>query len=188
MALYPVILRVPPADQRPRGRAQVLALAQLARQAVARSARRSGLVLPALEKNRQGVPLASAGVFWSLTHKPLYVGGVVASARVGIDLEPLRTVDEKLTQRIGCDAEWEALGGRTPERFFRLWTAKEAVLKAVGVGMTGLSRCRLQQAGESENDCLLRYEDQLWPVTHLTFDGHIAAITGSRSEVRWDVC
>jgi 4'-phosphopantetheinyl transferase len=187
MLLHPVILAVPPCERMPRGRAQVAALSRLARRAVALSARRGGLRLESLEKDDAGAPLPRAGVFWSLSHKPRYVAGVAATSAVGIDLEALRPVSAGLIARIGGDGEWAILGGRTCADFFSLWTAKEAVLKAVGQGLAGLGGCRLEAVAATGAELLLRCAGRLWPVTHTAFDGHVAAITGRSAAVRWEL-
>ena len=70
----------------------------------------------------------------------------VSSAEVGIDIElvrPLRRSD-RLARRICTDPELEALA-RFPEdqrgaQLLRLWTCKEAALKAIGIGLPGGAR------------------------------------------------
>ena len=88
--IYPVILPVPPEVRELPPRERVRALSRRAREALALSAERLGVALGPLEKDARGAPLPCAGWFWSLTHKPLYVGGVLAPHPVGVDLEQLR--------------------------------------------------------------------------------------------------
>jgi 4'-phosphopantetheinyl transferase len=72
-----------------------------------------------------------------------YVAVAVTSAEVGIDIElvrPLRRRD-RLARRICTERELEALA-RFPEKcrdaqLLRLWTCKEAALKAIGTGLPG---------------------------------------------------
>ena len=57
---------------------------------------------------------------------------------MGIDIEQVRSVKDGVMAKIADEQEWALAGGKAPESFFRFWTAKEAVLKAMGVGFTGL--------------------------------------------------
>jgi|CXWL01.1.fsa_nt_gi 4'-phosphopantetheinyl transferase len=68
---------------------------------------------------------------------------------VGVDLERIRSEVEveKLSQRYFAPSEHATIMRLTQEqraaKFFRLWVAKEAVLKAQGVGLLGLSQCEI---------------------------------------------
>jgi 4'-phosphopantetheinyl transferase len=71
---------------------------------------------------------------------------------VGIDLERIRTDVEvaKLSERYFAPSEHTAIMQSTQEqramRFFRYWVAKEAVLKAQGIGLQALSQCEILMA------------------------------------------
>ncbi len=181
--LRPVILRVPAAASLNRAD-RVRYLSDLARQALRRSARQSGLCLGSLTKDSQGAPLPSGGVFWSLTHKPRYVGGVAARHPVGIDIETLRPVREGMYRKVAREVEW-ALGREDRlTTFFRYWTAKEAVLKTGGRGLSDLSQCRVT-AVPDEACLLVAYRGRIWRVRQCRFDGHVAAVAGGEQEVAW---
>jgi 4'-phosphopantetheinyl transferase len=184
--IYPVILQVPAdkqVDLPPRQR--VLFLSRHARQALSLSAERLGVELGALQKDPRGAPLPFKDHFWSLTHKPKYVGAVVSPVQVGIDLEQVRPCSEALFRKTASAEEWSL----TVEEdrllaFFRFWTAKEAVLKTGGEGIKDLSRCRIVRI-ESSAHLLVDYAGQTWPVEQFFFDGHVAsvAISGCRLEI-----
>jgi 4'-phosphopantetheinyl transferase len=182
--IFPVILPVSHADQRLKGRDKVKALSRLARLALLTSCEKSGLHLEAFPKNEKGVPLALGGVHWSLTHKSDMVGGVASLSPVGMDLETIRPVNHALLAKVADDSEWRLVDGDRQRGFFRLWTAKEAVLKAVGKGMAGLTRCRVV-AVVDDTRMTLAYEDTRWPVAHFWFDGHVAALTARHFSVTW---
>lgn len=182
--LYPVILPVPEAEQRLKGRDKVQALSRLARVALMQSCEKSGLRLNRLPKNDQGAPLPVNGVHWSLTHKSDMVGGVVAPLPVGMDLETIRPVNDALMNKVAAEAEWRLVEGDRQRNFFRFWTAKEAVLKAVGKGIGGLSRCRVT-AVVDDHRLVLTYEGIDWPVVLFWFECHVAAITPHHLEVCW---
>ena len=182
--IHPVILPVPPVDQALTGREKVKALSRLARSALMLSCQRSGLRLNALPKDDRGVPLPVDGIHWSVSHKSDIVGGVAAPLPVGLDLETIRRVSEALMRKVADDDEWALAAGDRQALFFRFWTAKEAVLKAVGKGIAGLSRCRITKIGD-ETRMLLTYDNTPWPVSHYRFDGHLAAITTHHLDVSW---
>ena len=182
--LYPVILSVPDADQHLDGRDKVKALSRLARLALMKSCEKSGLCLETFPKNEKGAPLPVGGVHWSLTHKSDIAGGVAALLPVGMDLETIRPVSDALLAKVANDDEWQLVGNDSQRNFFRFWTAKEAVLKAVGKGMAGLSRCRVVQMVD-DTRMMLVYDEIRWPVVHFWFDGHVAALTPHHLAVSW---
>ena len=182
--IFPVLLSVPEADRRLNGPHRVKALSRLARQALMKSCAESGLQLESFPKNEQGVPQPVAGVHWSLTHKTDMVGGVAAAWPVGLDLETIRPVREALLAKVALADEWRLAGGDPQKDFFRFWTAKEAVLKAVGNGMVGLSPCRVAAVFD-DTRMTLTYDGVCWPVAHLWFDGHVGALTAQHFSVSW---
>ena len=73
---------------------------------------------------------------------------------VGVDLERIRSDVEiaKLSERYFTPSEHATIMQSTQEqraaRFFRYWVAKEAVLKAQGVGLQALSQCEILMAAD----------------------------------------
>lgn len=185
--LRPAVWRVPAEirNHPPRGRAPLLS--RFAREAVLASARRSGLdffSLENLKKSGRGVPLPLQGWHWSLSHKTEFAAGVVAPFPVGIDLETPGPRHPGLFDKVGTEAEWECLGGRDWPRFFRLWTAKEAVLKALGVGLAGLGDCRLASADGKR--LILRSGGRRWTVETAAGEKFVAAVTPGDAGVSWE--
>ena len=83
--------------------------------------------------------------YFSLSHSGRYGICALSEAPVGVDIQecrPIRT--ETLANRYFTADESEYLMSLSPEKrdmmFYRLWTAKESVLKAEGVGLSGLSQ------------------------------------------------
>ncbi|MEJ2641271.1 MAG: 4'-phosphopantetheinyl transferase superfamily protein [Desulfosarcinaceae bacterium] len=198
MSLYPVILSVPPDIQAAKGGAKVQALSRLARQAAQASARRTlGRHLPDFPKDGDGVPQPVAGVYWSLSHKSALVAGIVAHDPIGIDVEYRRPVKDGMHARIATPEEWrldKARGAdpaQTPPEalFYRFWTAKEAVLKAVGQGLVGLSKCRITALPAPQ--CMhLTYDGRPWGVSQRWYGDHLVAVAlpGSlpkKGALRW---
>jgi 4'-phosphopantetheinyl transferase len=181
--IYPVILAVSGDARSLEAKERIAMLSRCAREALAVSAGKSGVKLGQLLKTSEGVPLPFQGWHWSLTHKPAYVGAVVASKPIGIDIERVKGVSEGLIRRIADSAEWRLSASGPEDDFFRFWTAKEAVLKAVGVGVKGLSNCRVRRIDHSR--MLLAYREKSFAVAHFQFDGHIAAVVTDGFRVEW---
>lgn len=179
-----MILAVPDAILGWKGRRQVQALSRLARVAARQSARRSGGTLDGFKKDRDGVPLPSNGWHWSVAHKTEYVAGVVGGGPLGIDIEPVRRRSPGLMAKIAGPQEWQ-LGHEDEWRlFYRFWTAKEAVLKAVGMGLKGLPDCRVVRI-DSDFRLTLAYRGKNWTVRQSLRYGHLAAVASSGLPVEW---
>lgn len=183
--LHPVILAVPPDEQQLKGRPKVQALRRAAREALALSAEHSDLTLGPLEKDENGAPLPSNGIYWSLTHKSAYVAAVCSPHPVGIDIERVRQVSQGLEDRIASPDEWGLAPTIDRLLFFRFWTAKEAVLKAVGKGLTGLSRCQVQDIVDDDHMVLIYGKQPWWVTHHLIGQEHLVTITSDRVNLVW---
>jgi len=185
MKLHPVILPLTTEEQGLRGRARLQAQSRRAREALARCCKASGVRLGPLEKGDRNIPLPFHGTFWSLSHKPRFVAAVVGPAPIGIDIEEITPRTERLPDYIASKAEW-ALADRSWETFFRFWTAKEAVLKAVGVGLAHLKKARIHAILDTDNlivDCASR----LWHVGHFRFRNYIVSLTHDGHAIDWNL-
>ncbi len=168
------------------GKEKAAALSRLARECVSAAALKSNLAVKILETGESGAPLPSNGVFWSLSHKPDYVAGVASEKGVGIDIEQLKPISHALFKRVVDETE----AFRFPVRdrtlvFFRVFTAKEAVLKKAGIGMRGLSKAKIHEVWDDRN-LLVRYLDKKYPVEHFYFDGYQASVTKDNLEIEWN--
>jgi len=183
-AIYPVILAVPDKKRLLSGRNKVSSLSGLARQALEISANKSGIRLGDLLKDENGAPLPFDGIYWSLAHKDEYVGGVVSTMRIGIDLEKIRSVSKSLINKIADNREWRLSDTNPTKLFFRYWTSKESVLKASGTGVRDLSKCRIEQV-QDNNNLVINYLDRKWVIEHCFFNGHIASVVKNSFYVEW---
>ncbi|MBU4317322.1 MAG: 4'-phosphopantetheinyl transferase superfamily protein [Proteobacteria bacterium] len=184
--LNPVILAVLEEKKGLSGREKVKFLSDHARKALGLSADFSGIRLGKLEKDENGVPLPSGDYFWSLSHKPLYVGGVVSNSPVGLDIEQIREISPGLFKKTASQEEWAL--GKEPEKdlFFRFWTAKEAVIKANGTGIRDLLKCRVTDIIDSRN-LMIRFQNKTWQIENMVFNGHTAAVVCSKQIINWTI-
>lgn len=88
-----------------------------------------------------------AGISFNVSHSNgLALYAVTNDRPIGIDVEYLRSMQdmEQLAERYFLPSENALIQAFSPEQrhniFFRLWTCKEAYLKATGEGITGLKR------------------------------------------------
>ena len=104
------------------------------------------------------LPERPAPVQFNLSHsRGLALYAIGRDRRVGVDLEYLpRTLSEvePLAQRFFAPTEYDALIALPIEQrrsaFLRLWTCKEAVLKAMGTGLSELEQIEIPQSSAPE--------------------------------------
>jgi len=128
-------------------------------------------------QDERGVPLPLEGFHWSISHKRRLAAAVAAKVSVGVDVEEVKPRRNRLLfDEVGCEREWNLLGERSWPGFFELWTAKEATLKANGVGIGKLAECRVvERLGEGR--LVTEYAGGgLWQVERIEHDGHVAAV------------
>ena len=184
--LFPVILPVPAEVGSYSPRDRVIFLSRHARKALQISADKSGARLGELVKDDNGVPQPSGGIYWSISHKTLYVCGVVAPTPIGIDIERIRDFSDGLFRKTAAEREWALADMQNDAKltFFRFWTAKEAVLKATGIGIKDLLKCRVQKIFD-ENHLQINYGGRDWLIEHFEFDGHLASIVQNGFKINW---
>lgn len=93
-----------------------------------------------------GKPQLALPLDFSIAHcDGLIVCALSAAGPVGIDVEALGPLSaEAFTLYLG--AEERAWAGADPLRFYTLWTQKEAVIKAAGLGLRELGEVRIDGA------------------------------------------
>lgn len=185
--LHPVVLTVPGEAASLPPPAKVKFLSQHARKALALSAEKSAMQLGRLRKAKDGRPLPSNGVHWSLSHKPRCVAAVVADRPIGIDLEPLEERrNAALLDKVARPEEWRLVPEKSWYFFYRFWTAKEAVLKAGGTGLKDLSKCRIHEV-KNKFALVAHFKGCLWQVEHVYFEAHIVSVVRGDCRVDWNL-
>jgi len=177
---------VPKRERNLTGRKKVEALSALARFALEISSRKSGVNLGCLAKSEDGAPLPFDGNFWSVTHKTEFVGGVIAQTETGIDIEKIKPCSKALLKKIASPEEWALSGLEREILFFRFWTSKEAVLKAAGTGISGLSGCRIEKIS-GDDSLIVNNKSKLWEIKHFFFEHHIASVVSNGFDVEWSL-
>jgi 4'-phosphopantetheinyl transferase len=183
MILFPVVMPVIDVERKPRGKEKVDYLSRIAREALKVSAEKSGVKLGNLLKDEKGAPCPINGNYWSISHKPEYVAAVVSKDKVGIDIEELKPRDELLFARVADEEEWE-LKDKSWDTLFCYWTAKETVLKVIGIGIGGLKACRIISVPD-ESHIRLDYNGQIFLVEQLRYKNHIVSVLRDNNQIVW---
>ena len=110
------------------------------------------LKCPMWEYNEHGKPFWTDGPYFSISHCKAGIAVAVDEEPIGIDIETIRSADEGLIKRVMSAEEQEMIEqAEDPARVFtRLWTQKEAVVKAQGTGIFSfeqLQGIRSQESG-----------------------------------------
>lgn len=103
------------------------------------------------------------GVFVSVSHSGAWAVCVTADVPVGVDVEVIRSAQEKFMRRVCSQQEMDCIRpGEDGDcrRFWEIWTAKEALFKLTGKGpLLALSRFALPSGVTlnytEKNDCAL---------------------------------
>lgn len=111
--------------------------------------------------NEHGKPFFEDGPFFSISHCKEAIAVVVAEEPIGIDIELIRKADDSLIERVMNESEKEQLsaveGAQKDRLFTRLWTQKEAVVKALGTGLQSFEQIQ-GILDESRKNTLLQVE------------------------------
>lgn len=111
-----------------------------------------GITRACVHRKPNGQPyLEGCDLHISISHSGSMVACAVSERPIGIDIEQIRPVNLKLCRHFCVDAEKNYLLRSQPEpedpechdpeildRFFEIWTAKEAYFKKCGTGITDL--------------------------------------------------
>ena len=92
----------------------------------------SGIII---KKDKNGKPYAENSRYkFSISHCGNLVVCAVSKNDIGVDVEKIRNVRLKMAEKFACESEIEYIGDKL-ERFFEIWTLKEAYFKCKGTGL-----------------------------------------------------
>lgn len=88
-------------------------------------------------QNAQGKPYLPQGPCFNLSHSGEYVVLGVSEHAIGVDIERIGPFEERVARRCYTDAELAWLYAQEDAgAFYRLWTAKESIMKSTGLGFS----------------------------------------------------
>lgn len=118
----------------------------------------------------KGKPYLSGGACFNISHSGEYVVLAVSENNLGVDIERIGVYKEKLAQRCCTEEEFLWLENRDKSDFFRLWTGKEAVMKATGLGLAMSARSFSVLPVE---DGALLIHGRIWYLSWYELPGHV---------------
>lgn len=90
-----------------------------------------------LQENAQGKPYLAQGPHFNLSHSGEYVILGISEHEIGVDVERVAPFDDRVARRCYTGAELAWLyAQKDPRAFYRLWTAKESIMKSTGLGFS----------------------------------------------------
>ena len=91
-----------------------------------------------------GKPYLENGPYFSISHSGDYIAVAVSSREIGVDIEEISDFKESVADKYFSETEREYIfKGNKNINFFKLWTAKEAIIKKQGITMKELSKLEL---------------------------------------------
>lgn len=97
-------------------------------------------VLPAIERRTYGKPYFPNcdGIYFNISHAGYMVVCAVAQTELGVDIEAVRPIKNRMPERVLTELErdWLARREDKEDSFIRLWTLKESYVKATGEGLS----------------------------------------------------
>jgi 4'-phosphopantetheinyl transferase len=188
-----------------RDRARRFAFPHLTARFVVAHGRMRALLGAALDRDPAGLEfvasahgkpeLAGGGIHFSLSHSGDLAALAIAAFPLGLDIEMIRPVDRALPERFFAPAERRGLRGLPPDvwdqAFFRCWTRKEAVIKALGLGLAFPLEDFDVSFLEGERPRLIRLAgepaaERAWQLHHFDAADHCVGAIAAR-EVGWQV-
>ena len=98
-------------------------------------------------RSQNGKPLCDLPLHFNCSHSGDYVACAVSAREIGIDLERIRPVHDRLLRTLTPEeAAWLRAQPEQNTAFFRLWTMKESWLKCHGGTLLDYRRCNFADA------------------------------------------
>ena len=97
--------------------------------------------MPEWRYNEHGKPFLDGGPHFSISHCKEGIAVAIDDEPIGIDIESIRHADKELIKRTMNEEERTLIAKANADAAFtRLWTQKEAVVKAQGTGITSFEQ------------------------------------------------
>ena len=122
-----------------------------------------GYGLPDFQYNEHGKPYIEGGPYFSISHCKEGIAVAIDDQPIGIDIEAIRHANEDLIERTMNEEERVGMDDR---KFTRLWTQKEAVVKAEGVGIQSFEQLQSIIGNRKSNIETIEKENYIYSIAY----------------------
>lgn len=120
--------------------------------------------------NEHGKPYLPDGPYFSISHCKNGIAVAVDDQPIGIDIEAIRHANEELIANVMSEKEKSQISHPSPvesaRAFTRLWTQKEAIVKAEGTGITSFEQLQtIMENGKWKMD-IFENKEYIYSIAH----------------------
>ena len=114
-----------------------------------------------IKKTKTGKPyVLNCNIHISCSYSDNIVAFIISSCNIGIDIERIKTANDLIIKKIFCSDEADyVLSGNKDERFFIVWTMKEAYCKWTGNGLSDIKKVNVLDARSTQKFLSFQYCD-----------------------------
>jgi len=116
------------------------------------------------EYNAHGKPFLPQGPFFSISHCKHAIAVAIDEQPIGIDVEAIRQADNELIERTMNSEERQQI--TNARDFTRLWTRKEAVVKAQGTGIVSFEQLQTVLENEAWQIDTIEKENYIYSIAY----------------------
>lgn len=116
--------------------------------------------------NEHGKPYIEGGPYFSISHCKEGIAVAIDDQPIGIDIEAIRHANEYLIERTMNEEERLAISELGMREFTRLWTQKEAVVKAEGVGIQSFEQLQSIIGNRKSNIETIEKENYIYSIAY----------------------
>lgn len=121
------------------------------------------------------------GCFFSASHSGAWIGVVLDTDEVGLDIQKREAKVPENMIKLFHVAEQERIqqASSSVDEFYKIWVAKESLLKATGYGLS-IPLDSFQIPSENAAECKVHFDERNWWVHHMDIDANYPLAICSR--------
>ncbi len=124
-----------------------------------------------LKRDKFGKPyLIDSNFEFNISHTKNTVVCAFSKDKIGIDIETVREIDLQYFETVFSIQEMKTIKAEDINKFYEIWTKKEALAKAVGKGF-GIDFLTIKVDDES-----VFYEDEQWQTNHFILNDNFCSL------------
>ena len=125
---------------------------------------------------------------FNISHSNQWIVCVISkSCKIGIDIEEMLPIDINIAKEFLAKDEWEYLHnyeGKKINAFYRFWTLKESLVKAIGTGINeSIKEINFKKLDNENNILKKEVNNDMWHFYQCTFKDNYALSLASDKEI-----